>query len=155
MTAHEIKPQHGDVSSRPDVIPGQPARADSRSLAGHEFWLVGSLQVRRTAEGLLEEYSHLFDPMVRTNAYGAGPFCHMGLPVAPRAAGVYSVFIDGKLRYIGECQNLAERFGPRGYGHIHPRNCHHDGQSTNCKINARVLEAVALRSQRRRGLQAG
>ena len=121
-----------------------PSRADTRSLAGHDFWMVGTLQIRRTAEGLLDEYTHQLGPTVRMNPHGAGPFCHMGLPAAPSAAGVYAVFVGGELCYLGECQDLARRFGPQGYGQIHSRSCHDDGQSTNCKINAQVLEAAKI-----------
>jgi len=37
--------------------------------------------------------------------------------------------------------NLAERFGPLGYGSIQPKNCYVGGQSTNCKINHNLLVA--------------
>ena len=66
----------------------------------------------------------------------------MSLSAAPRAPGVYAIFVDAELRYIGECQDLAARFGSSGYGKIQPRNCHHDGQSTNYKLNSRVLAAA-------------
>lgn len=44
--------------------------------------------------------------------------------------------------YIGRCLDIAERFGPNGYGHIAARNCHSDGQATNCKVNGLVLAAA-------------
>ena len=37
--------------------------------------------------------------------------------------------------YVGQSQNLEERWGPRGYGNISPRNCYMGGQETNCRIN--------------------
>jgi hypothetical protein len=114
----------------------------TRSLVGSDFWLVGALHLRRTANGFLDECAHELPPAARANVHGAGPFCFFGLPAAPKAAGVYAIFVGGDLCYIGECQDLAGRFSARGYGAIHPRNCHHDGQSTNCKINARVLGAA-------------
>jgi len=32
------------------------------------------------------------------------------------------------------------RDSPTGYGRISPMNIHHDCQTTNCKINASILE---------------
>lgn len=60
----------------------------TRLLASHEFWCVGSLQIRRTAEGLLDEYTHKIAPGIRPNSYASGPFCFLGLTAAPRAAGL-------------------------------------------------------------------
>jgi len=116
-----------------------PARKD---IASRAFWLVGVLQLRRDADGRLEEYSHEFAESVRTNAYAAGPFCYFSLPQGPRSAGVYAIFVEDELVYIGECENLAGRFSSTGYGQISPRNCHSDGQSTNCKLNSRILAAA-------------
>jgi hypothetical protein len=117
-------------------------KAKTQTLAGLEFWLVGSLEIQRNATGTLEEYSYSFPEGQRTNPYAAGPFCRFGLPAAPSAEGVYAIFVEEELKYIGECVDLAARFGPRGYGLISPRNIHNDGQSTNCKINSRVLAAA-------------
>lgn len=119
-----------------------PMDAERKLIGELEFWLVGSLQLRRTATGKLEEYTHHFDSSVRTNAYAEGPFCSFSLPHAPRAEGVYAIEVAGELRYIGECRSLASRFSATGYGQIAPRNCHSDGQSTNCKLNAHILAAA-------------
>lgn len=116
--------------------------AERKLIGSHEFWLVGQLQLRRTATGQLEEYSHKFDSSVQTNAHAEGPFCSFSLPHAPRAAGVYAVEVAGELKYVGECENLASRFSSTGYGQIAPRNCHSDGQSTNCKLNSRIVAAA-------------
>lgn len=115
---------------------------ETTRFAGHKFWRVGDIQIRRTANGDIEEYVHDLPPGTRRNRYASGPFCRLGVPAAPRASGVYAVLVDSHVRYVGQCQDLAQRFGPRGYGEIHPRNCHHDGQTTNCKVNARILEAA-------------
>lgn len=76
------------------------------------------------------------------NRHGQGPFCRFDIPKLTEGSGVYAITIDDAVVYIGECQNFRERYGPRGYGVIHPRNCFVGGQSTNCKVNARVLEAT-------------
>lgn len=44
--------------------------------------------------------------------------------------------------YVGIGSNLVERFGPRNYGTIHPRNCFVGGQSTNCKVNHLILRST-------------
>ena len=111
-------------------------------LSGLEFWLVGSPEIQRTAQGQLVEYSHPIPDGQRPNLYAAGPFCRFGLPAAPNAAGVYAIFVNEELKYIGRCEDLASRFGPRGYGLISPRNIHNDGQSTKCKLNSCVLVAA-------------
>ena len=79
-----------------------------------------------------------------SNKHGKGPFCRFDIPILPDDPGVYAITVDNSVVYIGECQNFRERYGPRGYGVIHPRNCFVGGQSTNCKVNARILE-VTLR----------
>jgi hypothetical protein len=50
--------------------------------------------------------------------------------------------IEGRVRYIGECENLSERFN-MGYGNISPRNCFTGGQETNCRINSLVLRSLS------------
>ena len=47
--------------------------------------------------------------------------------------------VDNAIIYIGETENLSQRFNI-GYGNISPRNCYVGGQSTNCKMNKIVLE---------------
>jgi hypothetical protein len=108
----------------------------------YEFWLVGEPIIQRTANGELAEYVHESPRDKPINKYGAGPFCKFGLPGAPNASGVYVIFVDNVLVYIGRCENLSDRFSSRGYGLISPRNTHIDGQSTNCKLNSRILIAA-------------
>lgn len=114
----------------------------TKIISGLAFWRVGTLQLQRSATGQIEEYRPTVPDGVRANAYAAGPFCYFSLSHGPRAAGVYAFFVGGTLKYIGECKDLVARFSSTGYGHISPRNLHHDGQGTNCKINSRVLAAA-------------
>lgn len=76
------------------------------------------------------------------NRYGGGPFCHFRISTSMHHAGVYAVVANQEVIYIGECQNLPNRFNDGGYGTIHPRNCFKGGQSTNCRINALILGAA-------------
>lgn len=72
------------------------------------------------------------------SAYGKGGFCRFSIN-APKCAGVYIWVVEDKIIYIGETENLYQRFNV-GYGNISPRNCYIKGQSTNCKMNKIVLE---------------
>lgn len=73
--------------------------------------------------------------------YGRGPFCKFTVPSRFYGKrGVYVLFVDGKARYVGECEDLGSRFNT-GYGNISPRNCFEGGQQTNCRINSLILKA--------------
>jgi len=114
--------------------------ARTQEWNGLTFGLIEAIQPRRDEAGALLEFTHRVPPEIRPNRYAAGPFCHFRLHSPPRQAGVYAITVSDRLVYIGECENLRDRFGSSGYGKIAWRNCHHDGQSTNCKLNARILE---------------
>lgn len=115
-------------------------------LGGPSFVLVGALDPDRDDLGAPLEFmpqaAYAKASTARLNPHGAGPFCRLRIAQDRREAGVYAVVAGSDVRYVGICENLAERWGPRGYGAIHPRNCYVGGQATNCKINAAVLREV-------------
>lgn len=49
--------------------------------------------------------------------------------------GLYSYCVNEKIVYIGRCRDSFNKRINNGYGHISPKNCYLDGQSTNCHIN--------------------
>jgi hypothetical protein len=114
-----------------------------RTWAEQEFDAVGFLVLDRDPEGAALE----FMPQARyanvkgkrLNPHGTGPFCRFRLPGAASVAGVYILTEDDSPVYVGICEHLANRWGLMGYGSISPINCFVGGQSTNCKINSRVL----------------
>lgn len=74
------------------------------------------------------------------NPNGDDIFCQFTLKEesVKKQKGLYSYCVDGKIVYIGRCR---DNFGKRinnGYGHISPKNCYLDGQSTNCHVNSLV-----------------
>jgi excinuclease UvrABC nuclease subunit len=69
-----------------------------------------------------------------------GPVLRFVVPNLPEASGVYAIFLDGSLKYVGRALNLKKRF--YDYGHIAPRKCYRNGQSTNVAMNKRVREAL-------------
>jgi hypothetical protein len=111
-----------------------------RNIGGLEFDFVGTLIVKKDSAGRIVEYTHQLPPNLKPNRHAAGPFCTLVLPEASAAAGLYALTVAEEVKYIGEAEDLARRFGPTGYGQIARRNAHNDGQSTNCKINSRVLQ---------------
>ena len=79
----------------------------------------------------------------RLNRHGHGPFCRFSVAGLPAASGVYAVTVAQQLAYVGiATKSLRERWGPRGYAEIQPRNCFRGGQSTNCKVNHAILRAT-------------
>lgn len=72
--------------------------------------------------------------------YGADTFCRFTIPRLP-VEGVYLIRVDGVVQYVGECENLSNRFNT-GYGNISPRNCFVGGQATNCRINHEIYLAA-------------
>lgn len=79
------------------------------------------------------------------NKFGHGPFCKFKIPTDSCLSGVYAIIVNGELKYIGECENLAARYN-MGYGNISPRNCFVGGQETNCRINNLVYELAEAAS---------
>lgn len=73
------------------------------------------------------------------HTYGGGSYCRFKIPsVWVGKEGVYVIYFEGIPKYVGECDNLKNRFD-MGYGNISPRNCFQGGQSTNCRINKEIL----------------
>lgn len=118
----------------------------SELLASEGLAYICPIAIERDSRGLPVEYlpQDRYENRNRLplNRHGKGPFCRFDIPKLPDGPGVYAITVDASVVYIGECQNFRERYGSRGYGVIHPRNCFDGGQPTNCKINARVLEAT-------------
>lgn len=79
---------------------------------------------------------------VELHEYGKGPFCRFKIPACwAGKEGVYCIYSDDRLVYVGECVDLSKRFN-MGYGNISPRNCFKGGQSTNCKVNNFILDEI-------------
>ena len=122
-----------------------------RQLLGYRFTRVDSFDLERKSSGTprkfgpQKEYSKA--KTTALNPYGTGSFCRLEVKGLPAAPGVYALTVDGDVVYVGQTQNLSERWGPRGFARISPRNCYVRGQSTNCKINGSVLKAAERNSQ--------
>ncbi len=113
------------------------------TLGGHAFVYKTTLAPERDHAGAIRETRpqehYAKRDTIRLNRYGHGPFCRFGITVEQGLTGVYALAVDGAVRYIGICEDLARRFNAH-YGTISPQDCYVGGQSTNCKINHRVLD---------------
>lgn len=118
----------------------------SRRFGQATFTLAGDIDAVRDSAGVIRSrtpqarYAKASDTSL--NPHGDGPFADLVVPDLPSGPGVYAVTVAGELVYVGIAKDLRERWGPRGYSRIHPRNCYVGGQSTNCKVNAALLEAL-------------
>lgn len=84
---------------------------------------------------------------LKLHKYGQGPFCRFTIDSSYSGkSGVYVILIDKQLHYVGECVDLFRRFYS-GYGNISPRNCFEGGQSTNCRINNKILQVYKTGSK--------
>jgi hypothetical protein len=110
------------------------------------FMHVGTIVLERTPEGAVSEFMpqarYAKASTTRLNPHGGGPFCRFRIPGAQHRAGVYVLTVADDVMYVGETQDLAHRWGLSQYGSIQPKNCYVGGQSTNCKINARILTST-------------
>lgn len=107
-------------------------------VCGYGFEFVCEIVPESDAGGNLIEYVHELPTGIRGNRHAAGPFCTFRV-TGPSGSGIYLLVLDSRIVYVGQARDFAKRWGPIGYGHIHARNYHYDGQSTNCKVNATVL----------------
>lgn len=115
------------------------------SIENLPFKFVCDIEPDRDAEGRITEYMpqdrYNGADVSRLNRNGEGPFCRFKIQNTWQLAGVYAVIVNDRVIYIGETKNLSVRWGLPGYGSVQPRNCFVGGQSTNCKINNRLLQA--------------
>lgn len=116
----------------------------TRKLGVYQFEFVAEVHPATDGAGKIVEYVHRLPRGIQPNRYASGPFCKFELEVEATGPGVYAITLGNDIKYVGETENLPERFGPKGYGYIAARNCHGDGQATNCKINSIILRYAKL-----------
>lgn len=116
--------------------------------AAHRFRCSARIKPVTNTEGEPEETRHFPAPKPDLNRYGHLPFCRFPTPDLPRASGVYVLTVDDEPVYVGETQNLRRAWSSTGFARISPANCRRKtkvtakGQSTNCKVNHRILCAA-------------
>ncbi|MFK4784449.1 hypothetical protein [Fusobacterium sp. MFO224] len=109
-------------------------------ILDYNFYFVQKLEPERNSENKIIKVKFKLKEGKRINNYGDKEFCKFGIEKEKyyKVAGVYSIIIEGEIKYIGQASDFYKRF--KDYGKISERNCYSDGQSTNCKINNLILE---------------
>jgi hypothetical protein len=76
------------------------------------------------------------------NEHGDNVFCNFS--IAPtslsKSKGIYCFTVEKTIKYFGRSHDPFEKRLNHGYGHISPKNCYRDGQSTNCHLNSLVAK---------------
>ena len=116
----------------------------SLNLINYSFTLIQEVIPEHNTKGQIRQYMpHVLYSKRQTSKlhkYGMGPFCRFSISRTwCGISGVYALYNNHHLLYIGQCKDFAQRFN-MGYGIISPRNCYVGGQVTNCKINAMILK---------------
>ena len=128
--------------SRIDKYKSFQHNAKCIEVCGYKFAFLQDINPKRDENGNIIEYApqskYNNTKGLPLNKHGSGSFCKFSID-AGEWPGVYLWVVDDELIYIGETENLSQRFN-MGYGIIAPRKCFKGGQSTNCKMNKVVLE---------------
>ena len=146
--ARRLDPIPSERGAAKDVSHAVPAAdtAEALTLGGQTFRFVACISPEAGPDGKPLEYMpqrrYRHAASTPLNRHGEGPFCRFSVPGLPAASGVYAVTVAQDLVYVGEATDLQRRWGSSGYARIQPRNCFKDGQSTNCKVNHRILLAA-------------
>ena len=79
------------------------------------------------------------------NESGDNVFCDFSIAstVLSQSKGIYCFTLGEVIKYIGRSHDPFEKRVNQGYGHISPKNCYRDGQSTNCHVNSLIAKNSA------------
>ena len=116
-----------------------------KNFGKYRFTYICAIQPERDKKGKIRQFTpqclYMNRRRLPLHKYGKGPFCRFRIPKDFPIEGVYTLIVNGIVKYIGECINLSSRFN-MGYGQISPRNCYYGGQHTNCRVNHLILETT-------------
>ncbi|GHC21217.1 GIY-YIG nuclease family protein [Aidingimonas halophila] len=147
----EKKPSWTSVRSQPGAVREQDKRPtvishETLEIGGYAFKHICDIEPVKNDDGTVREFTpqdrYENTGRLALNRYGVGPFCKFKISRNIARSGVYALVVDEYVYYIGECENLTNRFN-MGYGNISPRNCFAGGQETNCRINNLIFTSVS------------
>jgi hypothetical protein len=76
------------------------------------------------------------------NEHGDNVFCDFSIATtfSSKSKGIYCFLLGEVIKYIGRSHDPFKKRLFQGYGHISPKNCYLDGQSTNCHVNSQIAK---------------
>ncbi len=76
------------------------------------------------------------------NEHGDSVFCDFSIMSTSlsKSKGIYCFTVCDTIKYFGRSHDPFEKRFNQGYGHISPKNCYRDGQSTNCHVNSLIAK---------------
>jgi len=105
---------------------------EPKILLDYKFEFVSEIQPERDENGKVRPY-----------IYAGKKFCKFHLDIPKDKRGLYALYVDDKLIYIGQTTNLKSRWGSTNYSAITERKCSKGGQSTNCKVNNYIYQIAS------------
>ena len=120
----------------------KPVRYVEKHLFEYLFYIEPDVNDRGTIKKHQPQSRYKNTNNYPLNKYGKGTFCRFSVPSNYPVSGVYALYVDDELKYIGECVDVSSRFNI-GYGLISPRNCYLYGQETNCRINKKIYREAS------------
>ncbi len=116
-------------------------------IGKYKFYFICMLTPQIDSNGIVDKFMpqsrYKNKKSISLNKYGSGPFCKFRIPKNFKLSGVYLILVNKRIKYIGECKNLTNRYNS-GYGQISPRNCFVGGQETNVRINNLIYRNTTL-----------
>lgn len=112
--------------------------ATDQTLGGKRFCLFGRIHPETGPNGLPKECTPPNPKRLPLNPHGHGPFCRLAPLELPTTSGVYAVTVNRCLVYVGRTKNLRRQWN-QGFAKISLANRCKGRQSTNCKVNHRIL----------------
>lgn len=114
-----------------------------KQILNYKFKFVTEINPERNDEGEIIGYNYKDKAKSEGktfNTYGGKTFCSLKLKINKDMQGLYALYIDDELYYIGETSDLRARWSSMGYGHITYKNSLLGGQTTNCMVNSSIYD---------------
>lgn len=114
----------------------------NKTICGYDFKFIDTIKPEKDEDGKLKTVQHNL-PKSEIHRFGGLEYCYFNVEEAQGKSGVYALFVEDELVYIGSTYNLAVRWSREQYGKIREGECKlKNGLITNCNVNAYICKAT-------------